>query len=358
MKALNKIIIVLFIFFFLGYNSTHAQEDFVLGQIVQLDGTIVAGRLDVKDFQSMSKRINFMDEKGNITLLMPNELASYQVAGGPKFVSKDVDGVKYFLQMLFEGKANLYTRRDFKGKNHFYIDKKGFPLKEILFTQEVISTENGNYLSTSKQHEGLLTLYMDDAPVTKESIKYLKPNYKSLINIFERYHSEVCPNEICYIFVDKTPAILWNLEPSVSWINYQHSNKLTLNNRNLVPALYINIGLPRQSKTAFLRIGALLSRTKIVNLDGNDKEVDFFKMSIHWLYISPSKILKPKFSCGFDYILPHQAGFGLMAGLNVQLNNQMAITTSYDYHAVKIFSYSKQYFKPHHLNLGFEIKFN
>lgn len=113
MKTLNKIILVLFITFFLGYNPTYAQEDFVLGQIVQLDGTIVAGRLDVKDFQSMSKRINFMDENGNITLLMPNELASYQVTGGPKFVSKDVDGVKYFLQMLFEGVSKFIHKKRF-----------------------------------------------------------------------------------------------------------------------------------------------------------------------------------------------------------------------------------------------------
>ncbi len=44
-----------------------------------------------------------------------------------------------------------------------------------------------------------------------------------------------------------------------------------------------------------------------------------------------------------------------MGGLNIHLNSKMAITTSYDYFAFKMFNYYKEYFTPNHLNIGFQM---
>lgn len=351
-KASKTIFIVSLLLLFTNLN---AQENFVPGMILKVDGTSASGKIDYQDYHSLSKRVSFMDGNGANTILLPQELKGYEIFDGPKFVSKEVDGLTYFLQILFEGRANLYTKRDVKGKNRFYIDKKDKPLQEILFSQEIVTAEKGNYLSSSKKHIGLLSLYMVDAPVTKETIKTISPNHKSLLKLFKQYHAEVCPDEVCYAFVDKTPVAVVHFEPVLSWINYQYSNKLSANNRSFIPGIYINIGLPRQIKTSHIRLGALLGSAKIVNEDGIAKTQEFFKFNAHLMYVSQKGIIRPKFSGGLDYIIPHQAGFGLMGGFNIHLNKMMAITTSYDFFAINFFSYEKQYYKPHHLNIGFQM---
>ncbi|MBK8626927.1 MAG: hypothetical protein IPN86_15580 [Saprospiraceae bacterium] len=339
----------------LTYLSTTGQENFVVGKIFNLDGTTSMGKIDHQEYQALSKRVSFMNENGMVTMFLPQELKGYEINGGPKFLSRDINGLTYFLQVLFEGRANLYTKRNIKGKNVYYLDKRDKPLQEIIFSQEIVIADKGNYLSSSQNHIGLLTLYMSDAPLTQEAIKEITPNHKSLVKLFKQYHEEVCPGEQCFIFVDKTPIALIHIEPVLTWVNYNHSNRLTDNNRSFVPGIYINIGLPRLSKTRYVRLGTFYGRANYLTKDRQEDNVDVLKVTAHMMYIAHKGIFRPKFSGGIDYIVPHQAGIGLMGGLNIHLNSKMAITTSYDYFAFKMFNYYKEYFTPNHLNIGFQM---
>ncbi len=93
-----------------------------------------------------------------------------------------------FLVYLSKGKINLYYLRDKVG-DHFYIDKEGLRLSEIIYKEELINVGYTKYSCNTTVHIGVLKIYMQDAPILKDRIENFKiPDNKTLIDLAEDYN--------------------------------------------------------------------------------------------------------------------------------------------------------------------------
>ncbi len=198
------------------------KENYRPAKITKTDGTTLKGFIDYQNWRKNPKEITFKKtEEGDATLYYPLTLASFEVEGD-KFVSKKVsyeislnqlEQLEYstslifntnthFLQVLFEGKKELYYLRDNIGKEHFFIPKND-TLDVLLFHRYLKKVKDKNTGKTksvvreNKTYLKQLINYLNDCDEIGVQFQSLKYTRKGIIELFKSYYDCV-GEEILY----------------------------------------------------------------------------------------------------------------------------------------------------------------
>ncbi|RZK27698.1 MAG: PorT family protein [Hymenobacter sp.] len=167
----NYFRLVLPLAFGLGSVTAHAQADFQPGYIVQSAGDTLRGEVDYRDARLNNNQCRFRARpEAAATIFLPATLRAYGLRDGSKLyrsltlpisAGKAVPatspaGERYFLEVLADGPASLYSWRDTERADHYYVATDKFPLTElvhrkVLLEQERILQEQNTYRNTLAQ---------------------------------------------------------------------------------------------------------------------------------------------------------------------------------------------------------------
>jgi hypothetical protein len=215
MKKISMFCLLLVSFF-----QVQAQSGFRPGYILQhgdtLKGWIKTGNpKDNGAFCEFRSNLNGESQKYNAS-----EIKGYGLVEGmhyrryilseysqtvPVYV---VDKADYFLNVLVDGKANLYYLRDKTGKDRFFIEKDTI-IKELEskeFTER--NPETGIlYKGESKIYLGTLTYLLSDCKTMQSTINFTRLRPLSLTNTVKSYNQCIHPDSLKFVqkpFKNKT----------------------------------------------------------------------------------------------------------------------------------------------------------
>lgn len=306
-------------------NMLTAQTDFRPGYIITNAGDTVYGKIDYRGDLYMSSKCKFKYENDSICKYSPHDIHSFRFIDGKYYVSRELKDKKAFLEYLVNGEVSFYYMRDELG-NHYYVDKEGEPLKELLYRgglHYVEDTEVEVY-NKSTNHLGVLYHYMKDAPELKPKINTVtKPEHKSLVRIAEEYHTTVCSDKECLVYEKPFPKIY--IIPEITAGVIRSALFENVDSDLLLVAGFIgHIGMPKRNEKLFFRTGILYSRPYL-----DKKNRNIFKIPVQIEYIYPKGIFRPRFAYGLNM-------YGL-AGLpscniggNIKLSDKLSLTGNMD----------------------------
>jgi hypothetical protein len=283
------------LFFILG--KINSQSDFRNGYIIRLNKDTVYGLIDYKGNSANAKKCLFKkDANSEISEFTPGELNAYRFIDSKYYVSKSLQSGdkagQLFLEYLIDGIVDIYYYRDELGE-HYLADKgdgKLYALKNEEKVVSVTSVINNNeyitkYTGDSKEYIGILRYVFDKSPRIGRKVENISLDHKSLINIADEYHKEVCQNEQCIIFEKNLPKFKTTFGPvvglNVTTISTNDKYKGTLSYFNksdfdisVCPSIgfYVKINLPYINERLYFQYQSIISkiRTNTMNsfMDG------------------------------------------------------------------------------------------
>ena len=321
-----KLIIVLLLC--LG-NRLNAQTDFRAGYIITNSNDTAFGEIDYRGDILMGKLCRFKTN-GNVVDYSPSEIAAYRFTDdGKYFVSKELNGIKTFLQFLIKGQVNVYSYRGDDSYTHFYIEKEDMPLSELVYEEEIVREDGKLIMRQSKKHIGLLRFYMQDAPSLQPQIEnIIKPRQEELLKVAKNYHYAVClEGEDCIVFEKKKPLFKLSVDAVIGIVNYLNDDDIQLYGGALC-----NIWLPRSNEKLYLRTGLLYTNANADKENNNKNSI--WKIPFMAEYIYPKSVFRPKAAYGLGLLFydnsfgGHLLGF--MGGLNIFINRSLSCSLEYN----------------------------
>lgn len=159
--------ILLLLFFFFGAVIGYTQENFVAGVITQMDGKVLVGKIDYREWTVNPRKIRFQTQDGHLytfgcadirEFIIQEKGEVYQRAEvrmkdeePPRFYRvEDIDPVlklrrdTVFLLTLVRGKLNLFFLTDEKNRPHYFIQKDLGNLEELIRREVIIARSQVN----------------------------------------------------------------------------------------------------------------------------------------------------------------------------------------------------------------------
>jgi len=187
----------------------NAQSDFRSAYIVKNDNDTIYGLVNYKGNKLSAKKCVFKkNENSEKQTFLPSEIKSYRFDNSKYYVSRKVDvngnQEQLFLEFLINGITDIYYYRDEKGE-HYFLDN-GNDLYELKNSTREVEVNDTRYLKESKEYIGILKATFGDSPTTLSKVDNVELKHKSLINIANQYHNEVCDDYECIIYEKKLPS--------------------------------------------------------------------------------------------------------------------------------------------------------
>lgn len=149
-----KKIAILTIIFYLVQHTIMAQKNFVSGYIVKESGDTVRGKIDDKEWSKSPAKILFLANDGQSkTYNIVNELQGFGIDNKSIYIRKKtsldvtphsyndllttnnrmvVEDTTLALKVMVKGKISLYFFHDNNGKEHYFVEKLGEPITELI----------------------------------------------------------------------------------------------------------------------------------------------------------------------------------------------------------------------------------
>lgn len=299
-----KLNIVIFLGLFFSTRLLVAQIDFKPGFIIKTSNDTLYGEIDYRGDLLMSKVCRFKYSDNSIKEYYPNDIQAYKFIEGKYYVSKDINGKKWFLECLIKGMLNIYYMRD-NEKDHYYLDKENVKLTEIPYDEGIkyIGYKQVHYKTT--KHIGLLNYYTQDAPDFQSKIQSIKtPRHGNLIKLAEEYHNAVCKDEKCIIYEKVLPPITLELIIDLGLISRNYRSKEDIyaeyirDNRNFYREIGLSFGMPRVNENMFFYIGYGFTEDLI---DSSGVQYRDYRIPLIFTYQYPKYKLHPTFGYGFGF---------------------------------------------------------
>jgi hypothetical protein len=292
---MKRLLLPLIILFFAC--GLKAQTDFRPGYVITLSGDTVYGQIDYRGDYTMGHVCRFESNDGLKTEYTPGSIQTYRFTDSKYFVSREVNGQKYFLEYLIQGKMDIYYLRDDNG-DHYYLEKGNEPLVEIRYTKDILWVDGKEYFYQSKTHIGLLNYVTMEAPQLQKKIgKIKKPDHKSLINIAKDYHYAVCEDdEQCIIFERPVPLFKIQAEPFVGYYSglRQEDNikKYGFTPISFLFGANVYVWMPRTNENWYFKTGITYT---------NVESMHVFTLPLQFAYVFPKGKFRPTFSGGMNF---------------------------------------------------------
>jgi hypothetical protein len=270
-----------------------AQTDFKPGYVIHLTGDTVYGEIGYRSDVLLATVCTFRSGNKDVTVYSPGEISAYRFADGKFYVSRVINGKARFLEILFQGRVNLYFLED-SISYHYYLDKQNEDLAEIPYSEDTRYINNMPYSFQSTAHKGLLQLYMADAPEIKSQIENIdKPTRQNLVKLALNYHEMVGKNEPYAIYEHKLPLIKLSIGPVMGLANYEGYDQIIM---EFGGDLYL--GLPGMSERISFKTGY---RYNLIPVDTFN--ILIHKVPLQLKYIYPAHKLQPHISVGVNFLI-------------------------------------------------------
>lgn len=321
--------------------SATAQRDFRSGYVIREKGDTLWGKIDYRGDVIMGNRCRFLPNGSESYVdYTPMDIYGYRFTDGKFFISKEVEGGRYFLEFLVGGKVNFYHLRVGKEDDRYYIENDSLGIRGLPYEEGVRNLDGKDYLYTSKRHIWLLKSYMKDAPSLSSRIDRIgKVRAENLVALNQEYHRLTCDGEQCIVYQKKLPSVRVVLEPLVGFSKYNWSSSASgIENKYLSGGIMAHIWMPSENEKLYVRMGLRYTELNITDeakgylrSKGFDLTKSRLIMPLQLEYTYPKGQIRPKAALGLnvydlmDYITP-----SVMAGVNVNLTKRMGISLSYD----------------------------
>lgn len=204
------------------------QSDFRDGYILTNNHITLYGLINYRGDLANSTGCFFkLRDSEKVTGYEPGEIYGYRFTGNKFYISHDVtvNGInqKRFLEFLVHGIVDLYCLREVS-QTRYFVQKPGEDLVELRQTETEFYLKDKKYQVANKEYVDTLKSMFSDAPDLYSRIDNLYMSRKSLINLTEDYHNEVCKDEACIIYEKKLPKFKIHLGVTGG------INKVTLSN--------------------------------------------------------------------------------------------------------------------------------
>jgi len=321
--------------------SATAQRDFRPGYVIRAKGDTLWGKIDYRGDVIMGTRCRFLPQGSEAYVeYTPMDIHGYRFTDGKFFISKEVDGVRYFLEFLVEGKVNFYHLRVGKEDDRYYVENDSLGIRSLPYEEGIRNLDGKDYFYSSKRHIWLLKSYMKDAPSLSSRIdKIGKLRSENLVALDQEYHRLTCDGERCIVYQKKFPSVRVVVEPMVGFSKYSWSTSTSgIENKYLSGGIMAHIWMPSENEKLYVRMGVRYVQLHVIDEAKADfKTMDLnltdnlFTIPLQLEYIYPKGQIRPKAAIGLnvydmmDYITP-----SVMAGVNVNLSKRIGISMSYD----------------------------
>ena len=206
----------LFILTFLTFSQQiFSQKNMVLGYIIKQNGDSIKGKIDDGFWSKNPAKINFSTNDTDIkTYDAVKELQGFGINEKSVYVRKKiaiditpyensslletseriiVSDTTLMLKHLVKGKINLYFLRDNKGKPHFFVEKLGSSLAELIKHDYIKVVGSRKIIVKEKLYNNQLSeLFKDNSIYENEVYIVLFFNYlygNNILNIYKFYNS-------------------------------------------------------------------------------------------------------------------------------------------------------------------------
>lgn len=310
---------------FIATAVANAQSDFRHGYIINNAGDTVVGKIDYRGDLLMCSVCTFKNNNKVVKQYSPIDIKAFRFLDSKYYVSREVGEKIVFLEYLIKGEVNIYYLRDDAG-DHYYIDKDSSRLTEIPYKEEIKTIDHKLMLSKSKNHVGLLSYYMQDAPELQARIERLKkPEHQNLIKIANEYHNAICTDHECLIFERKIPLFKVSLELFTGTTSIKNATSTNYGG-------YLYIWVPRSSEKIFFKTG--LTRLEIY---GDGRRIGGYKIPLHFQYIYRAHRVQPWASTGYSILRyqPYNSNYvghllGFDVGVNCRIMGNLNLTTAFN----------------------------
>lgn len=324
-----KLKVLFVLVFFLTLGSSHAQTDFQPGFIIKLNGDSIIGVIDYRGDMLMGRICTFKTNDNVIVEYSPTDIIGFRFKDSKFYVSKNVGGKKVFLEFLINGQVKVYYLRDFNG-DHYFVEKEDMGIQELPYEETLIYSKDidkPNYsVYKSKNHIGILNIYMQDAPGFQTRIaKMEKPNRENLIKLSKDYHNIVCKDNACIIYEKKLPALIVELD-IIGGLTYYRDPDILNKKSTFQPGILFRLGMPLTNEKLFIKSGLLFS-----NIESDFGKQKFYKIPLQLEYLYPIGIVRPKIGYGIDILNTSiDQTVSLITGLNIKLFKSIHIELNYE----------------------------
>ena len=309
-----------------------AQHDFRPGFVVVNSGDTLLGEIDYRSDFFMSKECVFRpNSKAKKSTFFPDSLNSYKFTDGRYFVSRKVKQKELhkqvFLEYLIKGKVDVFYYRD-QG-DHYYIQKDGFELMELPYTEELVFNKyaNGYYYQKSTKHQDRLKYLMKDAPSIKKKIEKLeRPDHDDLVQLAEEYHQIVCKDTACVIYYKQPYPIKINPEILAGFANFSNTKDIQSSNY-FMGGILVHAWAPRASEKVFIKSGILFSNIQFTYRKESNTVA---KIPLHLEYFYPSGVVRPNLSAGPNFYFPGAVSLSAYAGIRCKIHQILHLTAGVD----------------------------
>lgn len=217
--------------FFLISQAALAQENYLPGYLISINGDTINGLIDYQNWSKNPKRIHFKEGSSeNEKSYLPIEIKAFGVAAeiytsaivetevSPFTTNQLEDNSRLnikvdtvFLQLLIRGEKSLFFHQNELAMKNFYVLHEG-ELK-LLGQKKYMTFKDGKRgVAENKQYVGQLTLFFQDCPKIYDKVQQITYSQKSLEKIFISYLS--CTESVVE-FQKKTEKITTAFGPMV-----------------------------------------------------------------------------------------------------------------------------------------------
>ncbi len=302
----NKVLLVLGVLL-LSQIST-AQTYYKPGYVITNSADTLSGNIDYRGDILMGSICKFKTDSGIVKLYSPKDIVSYRFINSKYYVSREINDKAFFLEYLIKGKVNIYYLRDDAG-DHYYIDKEGLRLSEIIYKEGIKSVNNSDCFYHTTLHIGVLKYYMQDAPELFPIIENLKQiNKYTLTKLAEIYNTKKREgNPIAY--KKRQPLVQIDLEATGGIIKFEDPGEIN-DKYNFCGGVLAHIWMPNVNEKLFFRTGILYS-----SFD--------FRIPLQIEYIYPKNIIRPKVAIGINMYRSLEHSIAFMGGVNIKISESI-----------------------------------
>ncbi|PSR52883.1 hypothetical protein AHMF7605_04755 [Adhaeribacter arboris] len=198
---------------FLLSNKIYGQSNFVKAYLILPSQDTIQGLIDDQNWAKNPKIISFKrGENATIQKYKPGEIRGFSLNSGEQYNSQIVTIDKsptelatlieqakldnnfvvkdtVFLTVLVKGYAHLYYLKDENAKVHYYLQKPGMSVQELIQRKSISTIKGQNLLVTSDIYKGQLVNIFSDCLSLHSEIN--KTNYRKneLIQLAQKYNN-------------------------------------------------------------------------------------------------------------------------------------------------------------------------
>ncbi len=205
----NKLTLFLALVLGLGATAAHAQADFRPGYVVLPSGDTLRGEVDYRGIRRNSQLCQFrlLTAGANVQVLRPNALRGFGYAGSLVYRSRltpQADSAErprparlFFLQVLVDGLATLYTRRDNNnGETRYYLQGTASAVQELAYRREEVITVTQRYYRDVNTYRGTLATAFADCPAVLPAVAATPFKESALVAVVQRYNNCRQPSSV------------------------------------------------------------------------------------------------------------------------------------------------------------------